>query len=391
MRKKSSILTYALTMGLLLMFSTSCEKDDNKDDPKVVKDADGNVYKTITIGEQTWMTENLKTTKYNDGTAIPLVNDNKAWGALTTPAYCWHGDDETNKATYGALYNWHAVKTDKLCPTGWHVPDADEWAVLVSSLGGEDVAGGELKEAGTTHWKDPNGGANNNSGFTALPGGGRSDQGHFTTDFEKHGNWWAANESTDYPAMAWFSTLNCFKEDATIYFTNKKSGMSVRCIKDEKIETTNHLKIAGTKYDLSAGSLQNYGTDSSYKGYGIMLQLFSKGLKLNIDGPISGNGHTIEFGMISTRGDALDNKNYVFSSTKPHPIGTFDHGRYEINLNTEKYTSDADGDIAGGKINVSKKGDVYSITINCTSEDGKKVTGFYKGKLQTIEGGGPRK
>ncbi len=240
MKKKANIMVYALIMGLLLVFSNSCEKDDNdkgvvkKDDNDkgVVKDADGNVYKTVTIDNQIWMAENLKTTKYNDGTAIPLVIANNDWDALTSPGYCWHDNNEANKATYGALYNWHAVNTKKLCPTGWHIPESNEWNNLMSSLGGEDVAGGALKEAGTAHWKDPNSGATNSTGFTALPGGSRDNRGPFTSDFGKNGSWWASNASTEYPKWAWISSLSYFNANAIVYFGEKNYGMSVRCIKD---------------------------------------------------------------------------------------------------------------------------------------------------------------
>ena len=98
-------------------------------------DADGNVYHTVTIGTQTWTVENLKTSKYNDGTKIPLVTDGTTWGNLTTPGYCWHNNDAaTNKATYGALYNWYAVNTGKLAPSGWHVPTDAEWTTLENYL-----------------------------------------------------------------------------------------------------------------------------------------------------------------------------------------------------------------------------------------------------------------
>ena len=110
--------------------------------PNVV-DIDGNVYHTVTIGTQVWMVENLKTTRYNDGTAIPLVTDGTAWAALTTPGYCWYNNDSaTYKNTYGALYNWYAVNTGKLAPTGWHVPTDSEWTVLTTYLGGESLQAG---------------------------------------------------------------------------------------------------------------------------------------------------------------------------------------------------------------------------------------------------------
>ena len=120
-----------------------------------VTDDDGNVYHSVTIGTQVWMVENLKTTKYNDGTSIPLVTDATDWHNLLTPGYCWNNNDEaTYKATYGALYNWYTVNTGNLCPTGWHVPGDAEWTTLTTYLGGEDVAGGKLKEVGITHWLD---------------------------------------------------------------------------------------------------------------------------------------------------------------------------------------------------------------------------------------------
>ena len=135
------------------MLSSSCsKKSDSSNTPTAttVSDADGYVYHTVTIGAQVWMVENLKTTKYNDGTAIPLVTDSTAWAILTIPGYCWYNNDAvTYKATYGALYNWYAVNTGKLAPKGWHVPADAEWTKLITFLGGEDVAGGKMKSTGT--------------------------------------------------------------------------------------------------------------------------------------------------------------------------------------------------------------------------------------------------
>jgi len=106
-----------------------------------ITDIDGNYYTTVTIGTQVWMVENLKTTKYNDGTGIPLVTDNTVWCNLSTPGYCWYNNDETTyKNPYGALYNWHTVHTGKLCPSGWHVPTDSEWITLTSYFGGMNTA-----------------------------------------------------------------------------------------------------------------------------------------------------------------------------------------------------------------------------------------------------------
>ena len=104
-------------------------------DPVSIQDYDNNNYNVIRVGTQVWIKENLKTTHFNNGTAIPLVTGNAAWISLTTPGYCWYGNNESNKDVYGALYNWHAVNAGKLCPAGWHVPTDDEWLVLSNYLG----------------------------------------------------------------------------------------------------------------------------------------------------------------------------------------------------------------------------------------------------------------
>jgi uncharacterized protein (TIGR02145 family) len=193
-------------------------------------DIDGNIYHAVPIGTQVWMVENLKTTKYNDGSAIPLVTDNTAWGALVTPGYCWYNNDlVTYGNTYGALYNWYAVSTGKLAPTGWHVPSDAEWEVLGTYLGGDAVAGGPLKETGTAHWISPNTGATNSSGFSALPGGYRDTNGSFN-NIGNGGLWWS---STAYGATtSWY--LYIFYNSAGVYlFTNfSADGFSVRCVRD---------------------------------------------------------------------------------------------------------------------------------------------------------------
>ena len=122
-----------ILMGLVIILTNSCNKDDNN--PVSITDKDGNVYTSVTIGTQVWMKENLKTTKYNDGTAIPLVTDGAAWESLTTPGYCWYNNDAaTYKATYGALYNRYTANSGKLCPAGWHVPADSEWTTLTDYL-----------------------------------------------------------------------------------------------------------------------------------------------------------------------------------------------------------------------------------------------------------------
>ena len=132
------------------------------------------VYQTITIGTQVWMAENLKATHFRNGDAIPHVTDGATWQSLTTGAYCEYNNDINNVATYGRLYNWYAVNDYRnIAPVGWHVPIDAEWQTLVDYLGGWEVAGGKMKEAGTANWVSPNTGATNESGFSALPGGRR--------------------------------------------------------------------------------------------------------------------------------------------------------------------------------------------------------------------------
>jgi uncharacterized protein (TIGR02145 family) len=192
-------------------------------------DIDGNTYKTVTIGTQTWMAENLKVTKYNDGAAIPKVTDATAWSELTTGALCDYENTPSNSETYGKLYNWHAVNTGKLCPTGWHVPSDAEWTELTDYLGETD-AGGKLKETGTTHWNSPNTSATNETGFTALPGGARSSDYGVFTNIGYHGYWWSATEI--YATTAWSRTMSDNYNYVYRFYSNKEIGFSVRCVRD---------------------------------------------------------------------------------------------------------------------------------------------------------------
>jgi uncharacterized protein (TIGR02145 family) len=196
-----------------------------------ISDADNNTYNIIKISDQVWMTENLKTTKYNDGTNIPLVTDNTAWANLDAPGYCWYNNDSSSYAQiYGALYNWLTVEAGKLCPTGWHVPTDAEWTTLTDYVGGTSVAGGKLKETGITHWKSPNTGATNETGFTALPGGYRN---YYEGAFNSIGNigvWWSKSEyNTD---SAWGRRMRYNYSDVSKAGYDKAMGFSVRCVRD---------------------------------------------------------------------------------------------------------------------------------------------------------------
>ena len=196
----------------------------------IFKDYDDNIYHSVTIGTQVWMKENLKTTHYNNGSEILLVNDAATWTTLSTPAYCWYNNDALNyKNKYGALYNWYTVNTGKLCPIGWHIPTDSEWILLVTYLEGENIAGGKLKEAGTIHWLSPNIGASNKSDFTALPGGYRNNIGTFLI-IGKFGYWWSSPEYDK--DRAWYLYMSYDYEGVYRSIYDEKSGFSVRCIKD---------------------------------------------------------------------------------------------------------------------------------------------------------------
>ncbi len=192
-----------------------------------ITDIEGNSYKTIQIGAQTWMAQNLETTKLNDGKDIPVVLVKSDWTALSSPGYCYYNYDSLS---YGVLYNWYTVSTGRLCPEGWHVPADEEWTALIDYLGGEVDAGSLIKETGLSHWNSPNTGATNESGFTALPGGYRSNSGVFN-NIRRFGYWWS---STEAPSSndAYYRKVSYTYTNTDRSSSNKKSGLSVRCIKN---------------------------------------------------------------------------------------------------------------------------------------------------------------
>jgi uncharacterized protein (TIGR02145 family) len=194
-------------------------------------DIDGNTYQSVIIGNQEWMAENLKTTKYSDGTAIPKVTGNTQWSDLSTGAWCYYDNDSSQyeELNYGKLYNFYAVETDKLCPTGWHVPTDGEWTVLTDYLAtsGHTEAEGTALTA-TSGW-DYDGNGTNNYGWLGLPGGNRALYGDFY-DVGYNGYWWSSSKSNTYDA--WYSSLS-YKNDI-VYRSryDKYYGFSVRCLKD---------------------------------------------------------------------------------------------------------------------------------------------------------------
>lgn len=235
-RNLTSTLVFFVFIGCLFSsFLNNPVKSDQKKTPAVtatvtVTDKDGNVYKTVTIGTQIWMAENLRTTKFRNGDPIPNISANTSWTALTTGAYCWYNNDAANKAGYGALYNWYAVNDSRnISPIGWHIPSDEEWKALTIFLQGKSLAGGKLKETGIVRWADPNSGATNSSGFTALPGGLRAKDGVFK-NLSLCGTWWANTEYTK--SVGWYRYVDYGTSNIYGVSTYKTSGFSVRCVKD---------------------------------------------------------------------------------------------------------------------------------------------------------------
>ncbi len=199
-----------------------------------ITDNDGNTYKTVYIGTQQWMAENLKVSKYSDGTTIPNITDNTQWQNNTTGAWSYYNNDATNNAKYGKLYNWYAVSTTtngnkNVCPLGWHLPTDAEWTVLTDYLGGTNVAGGKMKEVGTVSWNSSNTDATNTSLFTGLPGGFRNYYGSYGF-IGLSGNWWSSTGNNTY--SAWLRNLHTYNEDASRGYDSKSYGFSVRCLRD---------------------------------------------------------------------------------------------------------------------------------------------------------------
>jgi len=209
--------------------------------PSTVVDIDGNIYNTVLIGNQCWMQENLKTTHYKNGVAIPTGLSDAQWQATTSGACADYDNDPANTSAYGKLYNWYAVvDPNGLCPTGWHEPEDWEWNVLVKTIDPSAdttcvpcsqslTAGGAMKEIGLTHWASPNTGATNSSGFKGLPGGSRYYNGpyYYVGSF---GFWWSATQKST--SSAYIRYLYYYDGSIARFNSTKDNGYSVRCVRD---------------------------------------------------------------------------------------------------------------------------------------------------------------
>jgi uncharacterized protein (TIGR02145 family) len=254
MEKKTKLFTYSLIVMGLVVFTLGCKKDDNSNPSNTVKDIDGNIYHTITIGTQTWFVENLKTTKFNTGEVIPLVSDNNAWASLITPGNCTYKNTANTDTinTYGRLYNWYAVNTGKLAPTGWHVPNDDDWSTLENyliangfnydgTITGDRNSNNKIAKAlaSTICWASDTGkgtvgntdycAIRNATNFSALPAGYRFMDGTFYR-MGVNGVWWSSSELNALNAWYRFMRYNYSNVDRD--YTIKCSGFSVRCVRD---------------------------------------------------------------------------------------------------------------------------------------------------------------
>ena len=239
---KKMLYELLVPLWLVLVVISGCSDDNNPTDPADPTDPagtvtyiDGNVYHTVTIGDQVWMAENLNVTRYRNGDSIPNVTLG-SWGLQASGARCSYNNDPGNNVVMGMLYNnYAATDSRKIAPSGWHVANDSDWQTLLGYLGGEHIAGGKLKEAGYDNWLEPNTGATNESGFTALPSGGLLRDTYFE-GIGTHCFYWSSSLSIgglfsdtvgNYLVLFYNS-----KNVTRMHETGRKYGLAVRCVKD---------------------------------------------------------------------------------------------------------------------------------------------------------------
>jgi len=223
-------LVFSIALLSLITVIGSCKKEDGPPpDPTSVTDIDGNVYGVIRIGTQLWTIENLRTTRYRDGSAIVTGLSNTAWAGTTNGAYAIYGDDPSNNAIYGKLYNWHSINTGKLAPAGWHIPTRAEWETLVNYLGGSTMAGGKIKSTSPL-WQAPNLGATNSSKFSALPSGWKAGTSGNYSLIGQSAYWWASSERNS--GSGDYLRVDDDLAGTAVNGAEKGFGFAVRCIKD---------------------------------------------------------------------------------------------------------------------------------------------------------------
>ncbi|MFZ4399128.1 MAG: fibrobacter succinogenes major paralogous domain-containing protein [Bacteroidales bacterium] len=226
---------------IFIIFSFFCFSQEKSEIQ--ITDIDGNIYNTLKIGNQIWLKENLKVSRFNNGDPIKLITDTFAWTKLSTPAYCNYNNSENIAQEYGRLYNYYTVADErKLCPVGFHVPNDNEWETLSFFLGGKMVAGGKMKEPGTKHWRSPNvitiDTTNGNfteipiyeSGFSALPAGRQYHNCY--TFLGEYTQMWSVTQCEFDDDLVWCRYLTFSLPHFSRFTYKKHYGLSVRCLKD---------------------------------------------------------------------------------------------------------------------------------------------------------------
>ena len=241
-----------------------------------VTDIDGNVYKTVKIGNQWWMAENLKVTRYRNGDPVPHIPGNNEWAQIIAGAYCSYNNDASYHNKYGLLYNWHVVDDNRnIAPEGWHVASDAEWETLATYAGGRNITGGKLKNTDNTFWLSPNTDATNLYGFNALPGGYRRSDGAF--GYEIHygipgtgGHWWSSTIVGPGSPDAWGEFMYFDKATMPNYGHIQGAGFSIRCVMDSQtsailLPSVNTSQVSG----ITSGKAQCGGAVSSDGGASI--------------------------------------------------------------------------------------------------------------------------
>ncbi|MEZ5360593.1 MAG: fibrobacter succinogenes major paralogous domain-containing protein [Candidatus Zixiibacteriota bacterium] len=248
MKSITRVFFLVLVIGCVLSLICGCSDDNSPTTPNgsngssdtssTVTDIDGNSYRTVTIGNQVWMAENLKVTHYRNGDLIPnvMIED---WSSLTTGARCSYNNDYGNSAVMGLLYNNYAVTDSRnIAPEGWRVPKDSDWQTMIGYLGGEHIAGAKMKEAGYDNWLEPNTGATNESGFTALPSGGLHHEDYFT-GIGSYAYFWSSSLAVEGvfndTVGSYLVLLYNSKNINRIYDAQRKHGQAVRCIKVDSL------------------------------------------------------------------------------------------------------------------------------------------------------------
>ena len=315
-------------------------------------DQEGNIYKTIVVGNQTWMAENLKTSKYNDNSIIPNVSGYGEWLTDTLGKWCYYNNDVKFNEIYGKLYNAYTIHTGKLCPSGWRIPSETDWSILIDYLGGANLAGDKMKSIGTNFWLNPNTGATNESGFSALPGGIRYwENARFYYD-GVYANWWSSSIDKARNALHYGLTNN--KSTIENAYTDKKTiGISVRCIKDN----TPPLPIQGSIQGIDCGTATNNGTlTANTSANGVSSVIAYTG----------GNGGTHLGQTISSTG--------VTGLTATLAAGTFKNGDSTVTYEISG-TPSASG-TASFEVNIGGKTCTLTKTVNAATIE---IGNFYQG------------